>query len=98
MKSRFQGMRSLATGLAAGGITALWSASALAEDLVGQPTNGAIGMQPGVTPLRHDAVFFHDAILMPIITVITLFVLGLLVWIVVRYNKRSNPVPARWSH
>jgi cytochrome c oxidase subunit 2 len=91
-------MRSLATGLAAGAITAFWSASALAEDLVGQPTNGAIDMQPGVTPLRHDAIFFHNAILMPIITAITALVLGLLIWIVVRYNKRSNPVPARWSH
>jgi cytochrome c oxidase subunit 2 len=55
-------------------------------------------MQPGVTPLKHDAIFFHNTILMPIITVITLFVLGLLLWIVFRYNKRSNPVPAKWSH
>jgi cytochrome c oxidase subunit 2 len=91
-------MRALAMGLATGAVTAFWSASALAEDLVGQPTNGAIDMQPGVTPLRHDAIFFHNAILMPIITAITLFVLALLVWCVVRYNKRSNPVPARWSH
>jgi cytochrome c oxidase subunit 2 len=91
-------MRALATGLAAGAVTAFWSASALAEDLVGQPTNGAIDMQPGVTPLRHDAIFFHNAILMPIITAITLFVAGLLIWCIVRYNKRANPVPARWSH
>jgi cytochrome c oxidase subunit 2 len=91
-------MRALAMGLAAGAMTAFFSASALAEDLVGQPTNGAIDMQPGVTPLRHDAIFFHNAILMPIITAITLFVLALLVWCVVRYNKRANPVPARWSH
>jgi cytochrome c oxidase subunit 2 len=35
---------------------------------------------------------------MPIITLITLLVLGLLIWIVVRYNKKSNPVPAKWSH
>jgi cytochrome c oxidase subunit 2 len=55
-------------------------------------------MQPGVTPLRHDAIFFHDVILMPIITVIMLFVLGLILWCVFRFNKRSNPVPAKWSH
>ncbi len=35
---------------------------------------------------------------MPIITFITLFVLALLIWCVIRYNKKSNPVPARWSH
>jgi cytochrome c oxidase subunit 2 len=40
----------------------------------------------------------HDALLMPIITVISLFVLALLLWVVVRYNKRSNPVPSRTSH
>ena len=53
MTSRFQGIRALATGIAAGALTVFWGASALAgEMLVGQPTDGAIGMQPGVTPLR----------------------------------------------
>ena len=102
MTSRFQGMRAWATAMATGAATglgtALWSGRALAEELVGQPTDGAIGFQPGVTPLRDDAIFFHNAILMPIITVITLFVLGLLLWCVFRFNKRSNPVPATWSH
>ena len=91
-------MRTLATGVAAGAMMALSSASAFAEDLVGQPTPGAIDLQPGVTPLRHDAVFFHNAILLPIITGITLLVLGLLVWVMVRYNRKANPTPARWSH
>ncbi len=91
-------MRTLAAGAATLAMSAFWGASALAEDLVGQPTPGAIDLQPGVTELRHDAIFFHNAILLPIITAITLLVLGLLVWIIVRYNRRSNPVPARWSH
>ena len=91
-------MRALAMGLAAGAMTAFYGAAAFAADTLGQPTNGAIDLQPGVTPLRHDAIVFHNQILMPIITAITLFVLGLLIWVVVRYNKRANPVPARWSH
>ncbi|HEY2357345.1 MAG TPA: cytochrome c oxidase subunit II [Phenylobacterium sp.] len=98
MKSRVQGMRALATGIAGGALTAFWGASAFAAELIGQPTNGAINLQPGVTPLRHDAIFFHDKILLPIITLIMLFVLGLLMWCVVRFNKRANPVPAKWSH
>jgi cytochrome c oxidase subunit 2 len=98
MQSRFQGIRARATGIAAGALTAFWGASAFAEDLIGQPTDKAIDMQPGVTPLKHDAIFFHNAILLPIITIITLFVLGLLLWCVFRYNKRRNPVPAKWSH
>jgi len=91
-------MRTLATGIAAGAVTAFWAASALAADTVGQPTNGAIDLQPGVTPLRDDAIFFHNIILMPIISFITVFVLGLLLWCVFRYNRKSNPIPARWSH
>jgi cytochrome c oxidase subunit 2 len=91
-------MRTLAAGLAAGVVGVFWGVSALAADLIGQPTPGAIDMQPGVTPLKKDAIFFHNAILLPIITIITLFVLGLLIWCVLRYNKRANPVPARWSH
>jgi cytochrome c oxidase subunit 2 len=92
-------MRAKAAGIAAGLTTAFWGASALAQkDNVGQPTNWAIDLQPGVTPLRDDAIWFHNVILLPVITVITLFVLALLIWVMVRYNKRSNPVPAKWSH
>ncbi len=91
-------MRALAAGAAAGGMAALWGATALAEDLVGQPTAGAIDLQPGVTSLRHDAIWFHNMILLPIITVISLFVLLLLGIIVVRFNRRANPTPAKWSH
>ncbi len=91
-------MRALATGIAAGALSAFWGASALAADLVGQPTDGAINLQPGVTPLRKDAIFFHDAILMPIITIIVLFVLALLLWCAFRYSAKRNPIPAKWSH
>lgn len=66
--------------------------------LEGQPTPGAIGLQPPATPLAASAAFFHDAILLPITVAISLFVLGLLTWVVVRFNKKRNPEPARWSH
>jgi len=98
MKSSFHGLRTRAAGALAGAAAAFWGAAAMAQDKFGEPTDGAIDLQPGVTPLRQDAIFFHDVILMPIITVITLFVLALLVWVVVRYNKKANPTPAKWSH
>jgi cytochrome c oxidase subunit 2 len=71
---------------------------AMAADVLGQPTPGGIDFQPSAAPLKADAIFFHNAILLPIITAITLFVLALLAYVVIRFNKKSNPVPARWSH
>lgn len=97
MKSSFQGLRTRAAGALAGATTAFWGAAAMAQE-IGAPVDRAIALQPGVTPLREHAIFFHDVILLPIITAITLFVLALLVWIIVRYNKRANPVPAKFSH
>ena len=44
------------------------------------------------------ALWMHDAILMPVIVVICLFVLALLLYLVARYNKRRNPVPSKTSH
>ena len=79
--------------------TALFAAApTVAQELVGQPTPGGIGLQPAASPLKVEAHIFHDAILMPIITAICLLVLGLILWIAFRYNKRRNPVPAKWSH
>ena len=42
--------------------------------------------------------WFHDGILMPIITVITLFVLALLIYVMVKFNSKSNPVPSKTTH
>ena len=96
------GMGSIARRAAWGAGTfatmATMAGRAAAQDLMGQPTPGGIDLQPAAAPLKHDAIFFHNIVLMPVITLITLLVLGLLIWIVVRYNKRANPTPARWSH
>ena len=64
---------------------------------IGQPTD-KIALQPQFTDLGREAQWFHNVILMPIITVITIFVLLLLIWVVIRYNRRANPVPSRTSH
>lgn len=78
--------------------TALAAGAVVAQDLIGQPTDGALGLQPGASPLKQEAIWFHDAILLPMCIGISVLVLGLLVWVVIRYNKKANPVPARWSH
>ena len=84
---------------AATGLAALATAAhARAADLLGQPTPGGIDMQPGATPLRHSAIWFHDWVLLPIIVAISLFVLGLLLYVVFKFNAKANPTPARFTH
>jgi cytochrome c oxidase subunit 2 len=64
---------------------------------VGQP-DGRLGFQDQYTEIGQNAQWFHDALLLPLITVISLFVLGLMLWVIVRYRRGANPVPTRTSH
>ncbi|WP_269515639.1 cytochrome c oxidase subunit II [Brevundimonas subvibrioides] len=84
--------------LGAASLAVFFATPTWAQDLMGQPTPRGIDLQPAASPLKHEAIFFHDVILMPIIVGICVLVLGLLAWIVFRYNEKSNPVPAKWSH
>lgn len=63
----------------------------------GQPTAWKLGMQDGVTPVMTDMENFHD-LLMWIITLITIFVLALLVYVMVRFRASANPAPSKTSH
>ncbi len=93
-----RGLRGLSIGIAAGTLALAIPAMALADDLMGRPTDKSMGWQPAATSLKVKTEWFYNDILFPVITVICLFVLALLVWIVVRYNKRANPKPAKFSH
>ena len=64
----------------------------------GMPVDGRLGFQDQYSPLGEYGLWMHQAILLPLITVISLFVLGLLLWVVARYRKGKNPVPSRTSH
>ena len=97
MKSKFFGIGRLAAGATALAVGTGMGLQAWAEDKIGQPTDGAIDFQPGVTGLKQAAIHFHNVILLPIIVGISLLVLALLLWCVFRYNKRSNPIPARFT-
>jgi cytochrome c oxidase subunit II len=64
----------------------------------GMPIDGAYGLQKQYSPIGDYGAWMHDIVLMPIITVISLFVLLLILIVVVRYNRRRNPVPSRTTH
>src|SRR5580693_997485 len=61
------------------------------------PWRWEIGMQPPATPVKDRLTAFHDELLV-IIFLITLFVLGLLLYVIVRFRQERNPVPTRTSH
>ncbi|SFS01890.1 cytochrome c oxidase subunit II [Sphingomonas jatrophae] len=64
---------------------------------IGMP-DGRMGLQDQFTEVGEDARTFHNAILMPIITAISLLVLALLLWVIARYRRSANPIPSRTSH
>jgi len=64
---------------------------------IGQP-DGRLMLQDQVSPIGEEAAWFHNMILMPLITVISLFVLALLAWVMIRYRRGANPTPSRNTH
>lgn len=64
----------------------------------GFPRPGQITFEQAVTPIAHEMHFFHNWILLPIITGICLFVLALLAYVIFRFNETKNPVPAQTTH
>ncbi len=83
-------------GLAAGAGFALTNAAY--ADGLGAPRPGQIGLQDPVTQVARDIGFFHNWILMPIITIISLFVLALLGYVIWRFNEKANPTPSKTTH
>lgn len=61
------------------------------------PTPWEMGMQPAFSPVKQQIIDLHEFVLV-IITLITLFVGGLLGWVMYRYNAKRNPVPGRAVH
>ena len=64
---------------------------------VGEP-DGRKGIQDQVTPIGKEALAFHDNWLLPLCAIISAIVLALLVYVIFRFRRGSNPVPSRNSH
>jgi cytochrome c oxidase subunit II len=82
-------------GFTAAGLALLTSGTASAE--LGQPAPWEYKLQEAASPVMENITWFHN-FLFVLITVITLFVLGLLVAIVVKFNAKANPVPSKTTH
>ncbi|MCB2080453.1 MAG: cytochrome c oxidase subunit II [Novosphingobium sp.] len=64
----------------------------------GMPVDSGIGLQDQYSDLGNYGQWIHDAVLLPLIAVISLFVLFLLLFVMARYNRRSNPTASKTSH
>ena len=89
-------LKSKITGLISGTL----AMPAFAEsglEIIGQPVADGIGFQPAATKLARDPQWL-DGMILIIITAITVFVLGLLAYVILRYNRKANPVPETFTH
>src|SRR6201995_1071349 len=82
----------------AGGVFKLSGAPlGLAQGAVGAPHPWEMGMQRSFSPIKDRIIDLHNLVLV-IITLITLFVAALLIWVIIRYNAPRNPTPSMTSH
>ena len=87
-------------GVGVAAMAMLVAGQALAQqalEIVGQPVDGAIGFQPAVTELAED-LHWLDHMILYVITAIVVFVTGLLIYTMVRFNSKTNPTPSRFTH
>ena len=87
-------MRKLLGALAAILILPLMASAAFA---IGFPEPWQMGLSQSASPVMDDIRWFHNYVLI-IITIITVFVMALLGWVMWRYNAKANPVPSKTTH
>lgn len=93
LMSFFNAVAAAGLGLALQTGTAL----AAALEVVGAPIPGGMDHQPAGTDIARGLQWLDHMILI-IITAIVAFVTLLLLYIMVRFNRRANPVPAKFTH
>jgi cytochrome c oxidase subunit II len=65
---------------------------------VGEPSAGRMGIQDQVTPLGREALAFHNNWLLTLCAIISVFVLVLMIFALIRFRRGGNPTPSRNSH
>ncbi len=71
--------------------------TALGGPALANPSPWEMNLQPAATPIMGMIHSFDDGVLI-VVTLIVLLVLALLIYCIVRFNARANPVPSRTSH
>lgn len=80
-------------GLAASSAMLLIAGAANAK-----PAESIYDFQTPNSPVMHDIKWFHDVILLPVEFGIAALVLALLIYVAFKFNAKSNPKPATFTH
>ena len=78
--------------------TGVYAMAAQAQEVVGIAKPWQLGFQDPATPVMEELVHLHDNLLLAIITVITLFVIVLTAYIMLRFRRREGIAPSKTSH
>jgi cytochrome c oxidase subunit 2 len=94
--SFFRGLslKAMAGAFAALSAIGTFAASASAQE---HARPGQMGMIEPVTPIAREMYDFHNLLLV-VITVISVFVLALIIYVMLRFNEKANPNPSRTTH
>lgn len=68
------------------------------ENSVGMPKPKEVDFQEQFSSTGQYAKWINNSILLPIIVAISLFVLALLFFIIIRFRRSANPVPSKTTH
>ena len=79
------------------GAVSLSGSLAMASEVAGRPVDKAMGFQRAVTEVARD-IQWLDNFLLIIMTAVAVFVTALMLYVIVRFNKRANPKPATFTH
>jgi cytochrome c oxidase subunit II len=87
------------TAIGSAGLAAVTSTAVTAQglEIVGQPLSRGIGFQPASTSIAADQQWL-DHMLLIVISLIVAFVCVLLLYVIVRFNSKANPVPRTFTH
>lgn len=81
------------------GLAATFGSAAVTftQQALAAPEPWQLDFQPAASPVMQRIESFHTGVLY-IVTLICLFVFALLLWVIIRYNHRANPVPGKTTH
>ena len=84
-------------GTIAAALAAIAVFGAGAAEAASFPQDRGTNFMAPATRIMEETESFHN-FLLPIIIVVSLFVLALLLWVMIRYNRRANPTPRKFTH